>query len=78
MKDFGLLSLQLLKEAGTGQIFDLSRSGCFIYFFTIFSIFPKAISHLEIALHIKGKSEEGKRWVLKVRSNPPVNMNGSM
>ena len=45
-------------------------------FFTIFSIFPKAITHLEIALHIKGKSEEGKKWVLKVVSNPPLNMNG--
>lgn len=63
-------------EVGRGEFLDLSRSEYFIYFFTIFSIFPKAIIHLDIALHIKGKSEGGEKWVLKVVSNPPLNING--
>lgn len=47
-----------------------------LFFFTIFSIFPKAIIHLEIALHIKGNSAGGEKRVLKVVSNPPLNING--
>lgn len=61
---------------GRGEFLDLSRSEYFIYFSTIFSIFPKAIIHLDIALHIKAKSEGGEKWVLKVVSNPPLNING--
>lgn len=43
-------------------------------FFTIGSIFPRAITHFELALHIQGKLG-GKNWGLNVVSNPPLNMN---
>lgn len=58
------------------EISDLSRSECFIYFFTVFSIFPKAITCYETALQIEGKSEEGKKQGLTDVSNPPLNSNG--
>lgn len=64
------------KEVVGGRFLTFPEVNVSFIFFTIFSIFPKAITHLEIHLRIKGKSEEGKKWVLTVVSNPLLNMNG--